>query len=528
MIDAIRRPWWECAALAMCAGLSLALSFPGASLWPLAFVAPPLLVTALRGRGFGSAFVLSAIAGAAFYGPLVSWSSRFLGPIPWLALTAVMTLSFAVGGMLLAAVMRGIQRRAPGERGMLIAEPLALALVWMLREFVANRFPYGGFAWGRIAQSQSNGPFLDVVAWLGIDGLGFLMVWMSLLGLAVVRHAVHNSSAPAELRAEARGRTVEAACTVAAATAILVLIPPCALPSNGTIRVAAVQGNTPEAGYFTSGAPGQVLASHIRVTEAHVPSSWQPELILWPEGSADLGPQYHAAAEEALNDLSARYGGAPILANTVTVTGRGKSEQYFNTQFEWSSASGWGAETSKKRPVPFGEYIPDRDFYYALAPDLIGMVGRGYSPGTDPATVSVAGHRAGVLICFDVIEDGVVRQAVEEGTEFLLLPTNNADFDRTDEAAQQVSFARIRAVETGRWTVQASTVGWSAAYDGAGREVAALNWYDDGAMLLEVPAIQGSTPAMVIGEGVSRALALGGLLMVIAYWPRAGKRRATQ
>ena len=133
-----------------------------------------------------------------------------------------------------------------------------------------------------------------------------------------------------------------------------------------------------------------------------------------------------------------------------------------------------------------------------------------------------------MLICFDVIEDGVVRQSVGEGAEFLLLPTNNADFDRTDEAAQQVSFARIRAVETGRWTVQASTVGWSAAYDGAGREVAALNWFDDGAMLLEVPAVQGSTPAMVIGEGVSRALALGGLLMVITYWPRAGKRRATQ
>lgn len=520
------QPWWQGAVLALLAGLSLALSFPGPALWPLALVAPALLVTALRGRRSGAAFALSSIAGAAFYGVLVSWSSRFLGPIPWLALTAVMTLSFALGGVCLAALTRGIPARWPGLRGEFVIEPIALTLVWMLREIVANRFPYGGFAWGRIAQSQSNGPLLDLVAWLGVDGLGAFMVWCSLMALALIRRGTELRDIPNVLRAHASHRTRQVALGFGMLVCLALVVPPLPQSADGSVRIAAVQGNTPEAGYFTPGAPGAVLAKHLEVTRATVPASWAPQLILWPEGSVDRGPQYHLQSARAMSALSAEYANAPILANTVTVTGEGTgSEAYLNTQFAWTAQGGWGTETSKKRPVPFGEYIPDRDFYYALAPDLIGMVGRGYSPGTDPVTVDLAGARAGVLICFDVIEDRVVREAVAEDAEFLLLPTNNADFDRSDEAAQQLAFARIRAVETGRWVIQSSTVGWSAAFDGSGDTVQALEWFTDGAMLLEVPRAHGTTPAMLCGEGISRALALGGLVTLIACWPRRAAPR---
>ena len=36
---------------------------------------------------------------------------------------------------------------------------------------------------------------------------------------------------------------------------------------------------------------------------------------------------------------------------------------------------------AKRHPVPFGEYVPDRAFFDALAPDLIGLIGRGVHPG---------------------------------------------------------------------------------------------------------------------------------------------------
>ena len=42
-----------------------------------------------------------------------------------------------------------------------------------------------------------------------------------------------------------------------------------------------------------------------------------------------------------------------------------------------------------------------------------------------------------------------------------MFQTNNADFRGTDENLQQLAFARMRAIETGRSVVNISTVGTS-------------------------------------------------------------------
>ena len=60
---------------------------------------------------------------------------------------------------------------------------------------------------------------------------------------------------------------------------------------------------------------------------------------------------------------------------------------------------------------------------------------------------------------------------IDDGAEILLAPTNNADFGHTDESAQQLAIARLRAMETSRSLVNISTVGTSAiiAPDGSTR-----------------------------------------------------------
>ena len=108
-----------------------------------------------------------------------------------------------------------------------------------------------------------------------------------------------------------------------------------------------------------------------------------------------------------------------------------------------------------------GEYVPDRWFYEMLAPDLIGLIQREYTPGTNPPFFDAGGIGVGLAICFDVIYDDVIWTSARGGVQVYMFQTNNADFRGTDENLQQLAFARMRAIETGRSVVNLSTVGTS-------------------------------------------------------------------
>ena len=92
-----------------------------------------------------------------------------------------------------------------------------------------------------------------------------------------------------------------------------------------------------------------------------------------------------------------------------------------------------------------------------------------------------------------------------------MFQTNNADFRGTDENLQQLTFARMRAIETGRAVVNVSTVGTSQVIapdgqiiDGAGVDKAA-------AAITRVPLREGLTPAVVLGGVLTALIALGAI-----------------
>ncbi|RRJ87165.1 apolipoprotein N-acyltransferase [Gulosibacter macacae] len=489
---------WPAAMAATLAGaLLLAAAFPGLGLWPLAPVGVAFILLGMRGRRPTGAAGLGFIGGLAFYLGHVQWTSEFLGAVPWLALSTLMALWWAAGHALIAACYR----RVTTGLGWL---PVAVASVWSLRELLSSTVPYGGFAWGRVAQSQSAAPWVDLVSWVGLSGLSFALVWLAAFALELVlRPGLRAAWLP---RATALGLTITA----------LIAWPLWPTQSTGTVRILAVQGDTPGASYFIPSEPGEIVLAHEAVTRT-VDAGEQLDLILWPEGSVDVSPVYSPVVADLFTALTRDYQ-APLLANTVTVIGEWgePGTEYFNSQFVWTTEGGFGEQYDKAHPVPFGEYVPDRDFFMSLAPDLVGMIGREYTPGARPNVLEIDGVRYGVFICYDIVDDRLVREAVAGGAQVLLAPTNNADFARTDESAQQLATARLRAVETGRALVQASTVGWSAAYGPDGAELAALEWYEPGAFVVEVPLASGTTPAAAFGEVIERVLAGLGLAILLA------------
>ncbi len=136
--------WWSLAA-SVAAGLALAGAFAPFGFWPLAIAGPAVLILAVWGKRRLMTFALALTCGLVFFVALLSWLVN-VAWYAWLALALLEALIFAV----LALALRPLLR--------LRFWPLAVAGWWVAQEAVHDRFPWGGFPWGRLAMSQPGAP----------------------------------------------------------------------------------------------------------------------------------------------------------------------------------------------------------------------------------------------------------------------------------------------------------------------------------------------------------------------------------
>ncbi|MEB4616308.1 apolipoprotein N-acyltransferase, partial [Leucobacter sp. M11] len=452
--------------------------------------------------------------GAAFWFPHISWLTLYLGLIPWLALGTAMTIWVTLLGLAIGTVTRWLPA-VPWRGGALprwlrvTGLTVAVAALWTAKELGQSTLPYGGFSWGRIAHTQSTGPFATLAGWLGFAGLSCLVVALVALPIALLA----SRAEPFRLRGWRREFRAPGTLRVGAAwllaVALLMVVPTYPLPQVGETTVAAVQGNA-DAGIFADRKPGDIFEKHALATERIV--ARQPDLIVWPENAGDLDLRRDPFASSVLRSLSER-ADAPILTGTILrdrdrATG---AEEYFNSLLLWEPGLGLTERYDKRFPVPFAEYMPNRDFFHAIVPDLVDLVRLNYTAGTRSPVLTIGGLAAGVAICFDIVFDDQAQQMIDDGAQILLAPTNNADFGRTDQSAQQLEIARLRAIETGRVLVNVSTVGTSAVVLPSGVSLEQLEPFTADTMVQTVPLYDGKTPAMRFGEGIA------GVILALAF-----------
>ena len=510
-------PLWGAVLVALVAALLLDGAFPDRGVWPLAFPAVGAVLVALRGRRAWGALLVGFAFGLTFYLVHIEWATLFLGPVPWAALSTLEALFVAAGSVLIALAYRFVPRVWPGRLGRLGLLPTVVAGLWTAREAISAVWPYGGFSWGRLAMSQSESPLGHLFSWLGISGVSFAMVWVTAFALELWATRPRGRGlgfGPAFRDGRFRlypGTSQRILLALAGAVA-LAAVPAWQTDAAGTLRVGAVQGNTRSAYFDQRDYDGEILDGHLAATLPILDKDL--DVVLWPEGASDLDPLTSQSAGEAL-DLVAQAAHAPLLVGAITTRG----DKIYNSSLLWEAGKGAVDTYDKRHPVPFGEYVPDRAFWEPFAPDLIGMVQREYTPGTTSPVFDLGAVKVAVNICFDIVDDALMTQSIDDGAEVLFAQSNNADFGRTDESVQQLAIARIRALETGRSVVNISTVGTSAVIAPDGSTLDSLPTYTAGAMVDDVPLRTGSTPAVLLGRGIEllvsglglAGLALGGL-----------------
>lgn len=497
-------PLWVATVLALIGGLLLRTAFPAPDIWPFAFLGVVLVLLALRGRGFWSGFLIGAIAGGALWGSLIFWLTLYLGPVPWLALCALMTIWVGISGGLIALIYSWSESRQSPWIWWLGA-PATIAAVWSARETLAASWPYGGFSWARLAYSQASSPFGDLVGYIGVGGLSFVVALISAVAVAILVRP---------------GRAVMIGWGILVLAALLV--PTMSSNSVGSMRVLVAQGNS-NAGLFAKHEPGDILSDHVSATMAARDDADAHDIdaVVWPENASDIDPLRSSLAADTLSAVSDAFG-APVVTGTITNPREGV---YFNSSVVWIGTSGAIAQYDKMRPVPFAEYMPNRAFFRSLVPDLVDLVGRDYAFGTRPNVVDISGVPVGLSICFDITDNTLTTQMVSDGAQVIFAQTNNADFGTTDENLQQLAIARLAAMETGRALVNASTVGTTAIIDADGHTQAQLEPYQPGYLIADVPLYSTVTPAVIVGRTIELllcGLAAAGIL-TIGFVSRRGR-----
>jgi apolipoprotein N-acyltransferase len=485
-------PFWVSLVLAAAAGLLMDIASPDLAIWPLAFLAVGTLLVTLIGRSVPQSLLLGLIYGVCYYSPLVLWTSRYLGPLPWIALTALEAAITAVLVALITLAYRYVPRVFSELSWRVTVTTLLVASLWLTRELVLGSWPYGGFPWARLGMTQSESPLATVSSWIGVSGLSFLMVAIVALAIELVRE-----------RAAMRPL---AGLIPVSLLMVMVVLPSYPTSVVGELRIGAVQGNGPT-GYFDKREPFEIIEAQVDASAALIGE--ELDLVVWPEGGVDYDPFRNSDTARILSAQSQRLG-APLLVNAAVQTPAG----IFNTSLLWGSEQDLQSH-AKRHPVPFGEYIPNRAFFRLIVPDLIDLVAREYSPGTDAPIMTVGKATIGLAICFDVIYDELIREGLHGGAEVLVFQTNNADFRGTDENLQQLAFARMRAIESGRWVVNVSTVGTSQVIAPDGSTIQSIGANEAGTLLATVERRSGLTPGVLLGQWIDALavlLGLGGLI----------------
>jgi apolipoprotein N-acyltransferase len=482
-------------------GFVFYLSFAPRPLWwlaPLAFVGFGL---ALRGRRFWGGLGYGFVFGLALYVPLLIWLQDFLGPgfgpWPWLGLSAAIAAYLAVAGALCTLVAR-----LPGA-------PIWMSMIVIASETPRSWWPLGGFPWGRVAFSQPEGAYLPLASVGGAPLVGFAVVLTGFsLAALLVRLRRGGFGGWRRLIAPA----VVALVPIVAGLALWPTIGTGA--ESGSLTVATVQGNAPNVGLNLLNEAGQIRADHLaqnarlaaEVRSGAVP---KPDLVVWPETATILVGD-DPAIDQAVADL-----GAPALIGAIYRPAIGDRVQ--NSEIVWDPRTGQGQRYSKQQLVPFAEYVPARAIAGLVTPfvdETHDMV-----PGTAPAVLNVAGTRLAVPICYEIAYDYVSRDAIDQGGQLIVLPTDNAWYGKSEMSYQQLAMARLRAVEHSRAVVVSATSGVSALVEPDGTITQATSEFTAASLVGRVPLRTTTTLSDRLGAsteyglvGAAFAAVLAGLL----------------
>lgn len=477
-------------------GFLIAFALPPWGWWPLALVGFALF-----------AHATDSPSGVERFG--AGWAAGFV----WLAMGEFWMFDLTPPGYVMVFFVFGAGyglvalAAGTGDRRLLL-----LPAGFVLYEWFRWSYPFGGVPLATVPMSQVASP-LSAVLPLG----GGLLLTAATVASGLALHLL--------LR-----RRFDMAGFVIGPVVVVVLLG--TLVPNGsvidTIDVAVVQGGGPQRTRADACENQRVFDRH---REATATIDRPVDLILWPENVVNPTPDGRALGRcddlffmsEAQEDVAeiARSQNAVLIPGWFHSAGSDAP----NNTVNYSTAVTADGETvsryDKVRIVPFGEFVPLRGLIERFSSDVPG---RDVLQGEGPSVLETPVATLGVSISWEIFFDSRGRAAILDGGEILVNPTNGSSYWLTILQSQQVASTRLRAMETGRWVLQAAPTGFSAIVDSDGRVLERTGVSEQRVMYATVERREGLTLATRFGAWPM--LVLSALAFPAAAIFTRGRRRS--
>ena len=442
--------------IAAVAGLALYASFPPLGWWWLSVPALALYMSRIDEARAPRALTVTFVFGMSFWIPLIDWIPLAVGTRPpWFVLAFVQTLFLMAWALFARWTQLWAWARGP------IMQALFYALTWAGVDAARSRWPWSGFPWGSVALPQVDSSLGRLAPYGGTTLITAVVVFLAVL----VRRACAARDASV-VREHWFSRPALALIVAGAFIAPLAVTLP-NQAENGMLRIGVVQGDIALPGAQAYSREGEVTDNNVRAS-LDLASSPQVtdrpiDIALWGEGSVDRDPLAFPAIGQAV-DRAATALDAPILIGYTNLNERDRVKNWLAV---WEPGTGMdeSARYSKHVPVPFGEFIPFRDFIASFATE-VAQSSRDMEAGNEPPLMTIEARDGrsvplAVGICFEAAYPLVIGDGVARGGQAIIVPSNNYHFRSSGESAQQGQLLRMRAMEYSRSAVQASTTGHS-------------------------------------------------------------------
>jgi apolipoprotein N-acyltransferase len=248
------------------------------------------------------------------------------------------------------------------------------------------------------------------------------------------------------------------------------------------------------------------------------------DLVLWPEdvvgleGTLAENPHY----EHEISQLARQLHTTMVVGVTETVS----PTKFRNAAVVFNPDGSIGDRYDKVRRVPFGEYVPFRSLVEKLAGAGSGLPVHDAIPGTKPAVLHTRVGTMGVVISWEVFFADRARDAISHGGTVLLNPTNGSSYWLDVLQSQQLASSRLRAIETGRWTLQSAPTGFSAILTPDGRITQRLPISRQGVLTETITQREGQTWATDVGPWPALLASLAAVALAWAITLRRQRARA--
>lgn len=477
--------------LALLSGALLTLSMPGSGgLWPLVFLAlVPLFSVVVQSAG-KQKLVYALIAGLCHYCSQIYWISGVLATFGGLPIVvgyiAVLGLALYMSVYLLifAKTFTPIAKR-PGV-GIWLIPALWVGLDWLRAQLLT------GFPWMDLGYALAFTPKLIQFADLfGHYGLTFIIVQTNVV-LFLVAQKIGSAKKSDEsitlpnLSLGLYGLLLISICVYNVQARAKVEN---SLEHAHREEIALIQGNVDQSHKWSPEYRDGTLRKYLKLTE-QVAQERQLALVVWPETALPFYPEQSSLTrvlEKAVEAGEfALLTGAPWYER-----GLNKEIAYYNSAQLLASDRGFVSSYYKSHLVPFGEYVPLREFLPFLNP-LVESVGD-FRAGTIENPLEWGRMSVGVLICFESVFPDIARKWSENGVNLLVNLTNDAWYGRSSAPYHSLAMTILRAVETRRSVVRAANTGVSAIIEPSGEIVVESALFEDWAEGAQVPLLLGKT-----------------------------------